>query len=78
MKNIYKKGSLSRRKNTFEKKTGIYRVAPGHPSSRLTRRVDRFSPGQLQAWVFNKTNTTKAPGHPGPGLTHLAGRGRVR
>ena len=34
-----KKGSLARRKNTFEKKMGLYRVLLGHPSPGLTRQA---------------------------------------
>jgi hypothetical protein len=50
LKNIKKNGSLAKRKNIFEKKkTGLYRVLLGHPSSGLIRQDDRFYLGQLQA-----------------------------
>jgi hypothetical protein len=35
---------------------GFYQVLLGHLGSRSTRWVDWFSPGQLQARVFNKTD----------------------
>ena len=67
-----KDGSLSRRKNTFEKKKGLYRVLLGHPSFGLTRRVYQFTPRQLQARILNEIDLTKAPGHPSPRLTRRA------
>ena len=70
LKNMKKEGSLAKRKNIFEKKkTGLYRVLLGHPSSGLTRQDDRFYLGQLQARILNEMYLAKTPGHPGPGLT---------
>ena len=51
-----KKRSLSRRKNTFEKKISI-EFFPGHPSSELTRQGDQFTPDQLQTQILNETDS---------------------
>jgi len=42
-------GLWLREKIYLKKKTGLYRVLLGHPSSGLIRQDDRFYLGQLQA-----------------------------
>jgi hypothetical protein len=42
-------------------------------SPRLTWWVDRFFPGYLQSWIFNKTDPAKTLGHLDSGLTCRAG-----
>jgi hypothetical protein len=41
---IKKEGSLVRRKNTFKKKTNLYRVLSSRPGHGSTRQVDRILP----------------------------------
>jgi hypothetical protein len=50
-----------RKKHILKKKIPIEFLS-GHLSFKLTRRVDQFTPSQLQAW--NETDLTKAPDHP--------------
>jgi len=52
LKNMKKNQRVyGRRKNTIEKK-GLSRFLLDHPSFRLTRQIDWFTPGQLQAHIL--------------------------
>jgi hypothetical protein len=57
---MIKKVSLDMRKNIFEKRVFTWFFS-GHPSSGLTRQVDRFTSSQLQARILNETDSSKVP-----------------
>ena len=69
---------MARRKNIFEKKTGLNRVLSGQPGHRSTGFCQVFShPGFLPYPDQSNHQVDRIPGRPGPGSTCLAGSGLI-